>query len=106
MPGGSDHGDCDRPGDPPRAVPDDRGRVVSAGEKAGAVVLRTMKYRETSLIVTLYTDLFGKVSVVVKGARQPKGKYGTVLQPMAHIRAVIYRKEGVVVAGVRQFDRS
>jgi DNA repair protein RecO (recombination protein O) len=57
-----------------------------------AVVLKSMKYRETSRIVTLYTRSFGKVSVVAKGARVMKSKFGAALEPMTHISAIMYKK--------------
>lgn len=58
-----------------------------------AVVLRTRKYRETSVIVTLYTRAFGKMSAIAKGARDRKGRYGSALQPMNYVKTVLYRKE-------------
>ena len=57
-----------------------------------AVVVKSMKYRETSKIVTLYTNSFGKVSVVAKGARDMKSKFGAALEPMTHISVVFYKK--------------
>lgn len=62
--------------------------------KTDAVVLHTLRFRESSKIVTLYTREFGKMSVIARGVVQPKSKYGSVLQPMSHISLVVYRKEG------------
>ncbi|MFQ5797813.1 MAG: DNA repair protein RecO [Bacteroidota bacterium] len=61
--------------------------------KSDAVVLKSMKYRETSKIVTLYTRRYGKLRVVAKGARQPKSKFGGSLESMTHITAIFYRRE-------------
>jgi DNA repair protein RecO (recombination protein O) len=58
-----------------------------------AVVLRSMKFRDTSKIVSLYTRLFGRVSVVAKGARDRKSRFGAALEPMSHVSAVFYKKE-------------
>lgn len=58
-----------------------------------AVVLKTLKYRDTSRIATLYTDRYGKISVIAKGARDRKSKFGSSLQPMSHVQAVLYKKE-------------
>ena len=58
-----------------------------------AIVLRTMKYRETSRIATLYTKERGKVSVIAKGARDGKSRMGGALQPMNHVVALVYMKE-------------
>jgi DNA repair protein RecO (recombination protein O) len=57
-----------------------------------AVVLRTMKYRDTSLIATLLTRSAGKISVIAKGARDRKSRLGHALMPMNHVTAVYYHK--------------
>lgn len=57
-----------------------------------AFVLRTMKYGETSLIVTLFTRAKGKITVMAKGARRPKSTFGASLQPMAYTQVVFYYK--------------
>jgi len=62
--------------------------------KTEAVVLKSMKYRETSKIVTLYTRDFGKVSAIVKGARGAKNPYGASLEPMSYVSIVFYKKDG------------
>lgn len=56
--------------------------------RTAAVVLRAFRYGETSLIVTLFTRDRGKVSVLAKGARRPKSRFGAVLQPTSLIQAV------------------
>jgi DNA repair protein RecO (recombination protein O) len=77
---------------------------MSEPVKTDAVVLRVMKYRDTSLIVTLYTRQFGKLSGVVKGARSQKSKFGPVLQPMSYVQAMVYRKEGRDLQIIGQCD--
>ena len=57
-----------------------------------AVVLRSMDYRETSQIVTLFTREKGKMTVLAKGSRTAKSKYGATLQPLSYIQAVVYYK--------------
>ncbi|MBS1914625.1 MAG: DNA repair protein RecO [Bacteroidetes bacterium] len=58
------------------------------------MVLQTRRFRESSKIVTFYTREFGKLGAVARGVLQPKNRYGSVLQPMAHLAVLIYRKEG------------
>ncbi len=58
-----------------------------------AVVLKTMKYRETSRIVTLYSRGFGKFALIAKGARERNNRYGAALNVMSHVSAVVYKKE-------------
>lgn len=57
-----------------------------------AFVLRTMKYSETSLIVTLFTREKGKITVIAKGARRTKSAFGASLQPMSYTQVVFYYK--------------
>lgn len=58
-----------------------------------AIVLRSMKYGDTSKIVTLYSRKYGKIRVMAKGARTSKNKFGASLEPMVHSSIVIYKKE-------------
>ncbi len=57
-----------------------------------AIVLRTMKYSETSLIATLFTRDHGKISVLAKGARRKNRPFGASMEAMNHVHAVIYHK--------------
>lgn len=57
-----------------------------------AIVLRNMLFRETSMIVSIFTREKGKISVLAKGARLPKSQFGATLQPMSHIQAIYYYK--------------
>ncbi|MFN5395348.1 MAG: DNA repair protein RecO, partial [Planctomycetota bacterium] len=41
-------------------------------EKTDAIVLKTVEWSETSLVVTLFTKDFGKISAIAKGARRLK----------------------------------
>lgn len=61
--------------------------------KTEAIVLRTRRYRETSRILNLYTREFGKLSVIAKGARGPKSKFGSSLQPPNHVIAIVYKND-------------
>lgn len=51
-----------------------------------------MNYGESSRIATLFTFDSGKISVLAKGARNPKSKFGSTLEPLSFIQAVIYIK--------------
>jgi len=46
-----------------------------ASEKTDGIVIRMVEFSETSLIVTLFTRVFGRVSAIAKGARRPKGPF-------------------------------
>ncbi len=62
-------------------------------EKTDAVVLKSMKFGDTSKIVTFYTRRYGKLNGIAKGARQPKSKFGASLQPLAVVSLILYKKE-------------
>lgn len=58
-----------------------------------AIVLKTMRYRDTSRIATLYTRASGKMTVLAKGERERAAKSGGTLDILSVINAVIYKKE-------------
>ena len=58
-----------------------------------AVVLRSMKYNDTSKIVRMFTEECGKVAVIAKGARSARSPFGSSLEVMGVVDAVFYRKE-------------
>lgn len=72
--------------------------------KSDAVVLRAVKFGESSRIVTFFTENFGKLAGIVKGARRPGNRFGSTLQPMSQVSVVIYRKPGRDVQTVSQCD--
>lgn len=55
------------------------------------VVLRTYKLRESDRIVVLLTAENGKVRAVAKGVRKTKSKFGSRLEPMSHVKVLLYR---------------
>jgi DNA repair protein RecO (recombination protein O) len=61
--------------------------------KNEAIVLRKTKFRESSLIVQLYTREHGKISSLVKGARSPKSKIGSKVDLINHVEVIFYQKE-------------
>lgn len=60
------------------------------------IVLRTVKYGDTSIITTIYTELFGIQSYIVKGVRQSSktsaGK-ASFFQPAAMLDMEVYHNE-------------
>ena len=57
-----------------------------------AIVLKTMKYRESSVIATIYTRDQGKISVLAKGIRNNPRVFGSSLEVMNRVRVVMYTK--------------
>jgi DNA repair protein RecO (recombination protein O) len=56
-----------------------------------AVVLRTYKLGEADRIVVLLTAEHGKVRAVAKGVRKTMSRFGARLEPMSHVRLLLYR---------------
>ncbi|MEP6844497.1 MAG: DNA repair protein RecO [Panacibacter sp.] len=64
--------------------------------KTKGIVLRTVKYGETSVITTVYTELFGIQSYIVKGVRQTSKKgssKATYFQAAAILEMEVYHNE-------------
>jgi DNA repair protein RecO (recombination protein O) len=61
--------------------------------KTEAVVLNKLNYGDTSIIASLLTEDLGKISVIVKGARSPKSKYGRIVDLINHLSVIFYKKD-------------
>ena len=61
-------------------------------EKTIALVLHTVDFSETSLVLTLFTRDFGKVRALAKGGRRLKGPFESALDLLALCRIVFLRK--------------
>jgi DNA repair protein RecO (recombination protein O) len=64
--------------------------------KTKGIVLRTVKYGESSIITTVLTELFGMQSYIVKGARQSSKKSqgkANFFQPAAILDMMVYHNE-------------
>ena len=77
--------------------------------KTKGIVLRTVKYGETSIIVTMFTELFGVQSYLVNGVRT-SGKKGTgkasLFQPAAILDLVVYHNELKHLNRIKEFKWS
>jgi DNA repair protein RecO (recombination protein O) len=74
--------------------------------KTKGIVLRVVKYGETSLIVTMFTELFGLQSYIVSGVRTSTKK-GTgkanLFQPTAILDLVVYHNELKNLNRIKEF---
>jgi DNA repair protein RecO (recombination protein O) len=55
------------------------------------VVLRTYKLGEADRIVVVLTEHHGKVRAVAKGVRKTMSKFGARLEPLSHVRLLMYQ---------------
>src|SRR3954451_15741400 len=77
--------------------------------KTKGVVLRTVKYGETSVIASVYTELFGVQSYIVKGVRQATRKSqgkGNYFQPGAMLNMVVYYNELKNLQFIKEYEWS
>jgi DNA repair protein RecO (recombination protein O) len=75
--------------------------------KTKGIVLRTVKYGETSVITTVYTELFGLQSYMVKGVRQSSKKSpGKALffQPGAILEMIVYYNEFKNINFIKEYE--
>jgi DNA repair protein RecO (recombination protein O) len=56
-----------------------------------AVVLRHYRLGEADRIVVLLTEEHGKVRAVAKGVRKTGSKFGARLEPLSHVRLLLYQ---------------
>ena len=75
--------------------------------KTKGIVLKTVKYGETSLIGTLYTELFGVQSYMINGVRTSSRKgpgKANMFQPAAILDLVVYHNEMRQLQRIREFQ--
>ena len=68
--------------------------MISALVSCEGIVLRNLRYGDTSRIATLLTPELGKIGVLAKGARDPKSPFGASLEFLSHGSFVVYHHPG------------
>ena len=76
--------------------------------KTKGIVLRTVKYGETSLVVTILTELFGVQTYMVNGVRSAKksGAKAGCFQPAAILDLVVYHSDVKNLQRIKEFSWS
>ena len=76
--------------------------------KTKSIILRTVKYGETSLVVTAFTELFGVQTYLVNGVRSTKrtGLKAALYQPASLLEAEIYHNEKSTMQRIKEVNRS
>ena len=72
--------------------------------KTKAIILRSVKYGETSLVVTAYTALFGVQTYMVNGVRSAKksGLKAALYQPASVLETEVYHNESNTMHRIRE----
>lgn len=60
--------------------------------KTRGIVINYIKYKESSIIVRIYTEQFGIQSYIVNGVRSKKGSKIALYQPLTLLELVVYHK--------------
>jgi len=69
--------------------------------------LHSLKYRDTSLLVYAYTDLFGRQTYLVNGVRSAKNKAGMAcFQPLSLLDAVAYHHPNNDIQRLKEYALS
>ena len=55
-------------------------------KESEAIVLRTYPFRESDLLVTLFTRTEGKVRGVARAAKKSRRRFGGALEPLTYIK--------------------
>ena len=76
--------------------------------KTKGIVLRSIKYGETSLVVTLFTEMFGIQTYMVNGVRTSKksAAKASLFQPTAILDLVVYHSENKSMQRIKEFSWS
>ena len=61
--------------------------------KTMSFVLKTMPFKESSLIASVLTQKYGKVRLIVKGCRRPKSKLCGAMEVFNQAEIIYYKKE-------------
>ncbi|MFA5301927.1 MAG: DNA repair protein RecO [Bacteroidales bacterium] len=70
------------------------------------IVLNTRAYRETSLLVNAYTDIWGRADFVVKGIRTPRHRAAASLfHPLSILEAQTYYRTGRELHSLKEFQK-
>jgi len=70
--------------------------------KSEGIVLRSLKYSETSVILDIYTQSHGLSSFIVSGVRKAKSKMNNVFHPMNIIDLVAYLPKEETLSRIKE----
>lgn len=74
--------------------------------KTRGIVLRSIKYGETSLVVTIFTEMFGVQTYMVNGVRTSKKSSSKAnhFQPTAVLDLIVYNSENKPMQRIKEFS--
>src|SRR6185436_14709858 len=73
--------------------------------KTRGIVFRFTRYGETSIIVTMFTELFGLQTYIVNGVRSKSAKNKIALyQPLTLLDLVVYHKDNAPILRIKELQ--
>lgn len=71
--------------------------------KTRGIVLRTVNYSESSIVVKIFTEEFGLQSYLIKGAKRKKTPIrANLFQPLSLLELIVYKKEGNKLQSIKE----
>ena len=68
------------------------------------VILRSQKWGDADRIVTVYSQNYGKIRGVARGARRMKTRFGGVLEPFGLVDLTLFQKTPEALGQISQID--
>lgn len=72
--------------------------------KTRAVILRSMRWGDADRIVTFFSQHYGKIRGVARGARRMKSRYSGVLEPFGVVDVTLFQKTPDSLGAISQID--
>src|SRR5687767_9141688 len=73
--------------------------------KTRGIVFRFTKFKETSIIVTIFTEHFGLQAYIVNGVRSKSAKNKIALyQPLTLLNLVVYHRENANIERIKEIS--
>jgi DNA repair protein RecO (recombination protein O) len=69
-----------------------------------AIVIRSHHYGESDKIVTFFTEQYGKIKGIAKGARRSKKRFQNALELFSHLRLIFFDREGMGLVRAENCD--
>jgi len=74
-------------------------------EKTKGIVLHSIKYSDSGIVVHLYTSKFGRQSALIRGVGKKKtGKHNIMFQPLSFLEMEMYYKSSREMQLLKEFS--
>ena len=70
--------------------------------KTNGIVLKYLKYKESSIICKIYTESHGLQSFIVNGVRSTKSSQLSIYQPLNQLNLILYKKNNSTLNRIKE----